>query len=46
MRLDHQIEKDVGCKVLQFIHDEDPEDAWSQNPTMYKYSNFFTKTMN
>ena len=31
----------VGYKVLQFIHDEDQEDAWSQNPTVYKHSNFF-----
>ena len=42
----HILEKVVGCKVLQFIHNEDQEDAWSQNPTMHKYSNFFTKTMN
>ena len=27
-------------------NDEDPEDAWSHNPTVHKYSNFFTRTMN
>ena len=42
----HQLEKIVGCKVLQFIHDEDQEDAWSQYPTVHKHSNFFTRTMN
>ena len=24
-------------------HDEDQEDAWSQNPTVHKYSNFFRR---
>ena len=28
------------------FNDEDPENAWSQNPTVYKHSNFFTRTMN
>ena len=27
-------------------NDENQEDAWSQNPTVYKHSNFFTRTMN
>ena len=27
-----QFEEDVGCKVLQFINDEDQETPWSQNP--------------
>ena len=45
-RLNHQLEKDVDCKVLQFIHDEDPEDAWSQNPTLHKHNNFYIRTMN
>ena len=27
-----QLKKVVGYKVLQFIHDENQEDAWSQNP--------------
>ena len=27
-------------------NDEDQEDAWSQNPTVHKHSNFFTWTMN
>ena len=38
----HQLEKVVGYKVLQFIHDEDQEDAWSQNPTVHKHSNLWT----
>ena len=38
---DHQLEKVVGYKVLQFIHDEDQEDAWLQNPMVYKHSNLF-----
>ena len=38
-----------GCWLQSFsVHpnDEDPEDAWSQNPTVHKHSNFFTRTMN
>ena len=31
---------------LQSLDDEDQEDAWSQNPTVYKHSNFYTRTMN
>ena len=27
-------------------NDEDQEDDWSQNPTVHKHSNFFTRTMN
>ena len=27
-------------------NDEDRKDAWSQNPTMHKHSNFFTRKMN
>ena len=27
-------------------NDEDQEDAWSQNPTVHKHINFFTRTMN
>ena len=27
-------------------NDEDPEDTWSQNPTVHKHSNFFTRKMN
>ena len=27
-------------------NDKDPEDAWSQNLTVHKHSNFFTRTMN
>ena len=25
------------------LHDEDQEDAWSQNPTVYKHNNFFKR---
>ena len=39
----HQLEKIVGCKILQFINDEDQEDVWSQNPTVHKRSNFFRR---
>ena len=42
----HQLEKVVGYKVLQFIHDENQEDAWLQNPTVHKHNNFFTWMMN
>ena len=28
----HQLEKDVGCKVLHFINNEDQEAPWLQNP--------------
>ena len=27
-------------------NDEDPKDAWSQNPMVHKRSNFFTRTIN
>ena len=27
-------------------NDEDQEDAWSQNPTVHKHNNFFTRMMN
>ena len=38
------LEGEVGCKVLQFIlHDEDQEDAWSQNLLVQIHSNFFRK---
>ena len=38
-----------GCRLQSSsVHpnDEDQEDAWSQNPTVHKHSNFFTRTMN
>ena len=38
-----------GCWLQSFsVHpnDEDPENAWSQNPTVHKHSNFITRTMN
>ena len=34
----------VGCWLQIFLvypHDEDQEDAWSQNPMVHKYNNFF-----
>ena len=37
---------DVGCKFLCSSQDEDHEVAWSQNPTVYKYSSFFKKNIN
>ena len=43
--LTHQLEEDVGCKVPHFINNEDQEVAWSQNPMVYKHSNFFTRKM-
>ena len=39
----HQLERVVGCKVLQLIHDEDQEDAWSQNPKVQIHNNFFRR---
>ena len=38
-----------GCCLQSFsVHpnDEDQEDAWSQNLTVHKHSNLFTRTMN
>ena len=38
-----------GCWLQSsLVHpgDEDQEDAWSQNPIMYKHNNFFTRKMN
>ena len=38
-----------GCWLQSssvYPNDEDPEDAWSQNPTVYKHNNFFTRTIN
>ena len=43
-QLNHQLENIIGCKVHP--NDEDPEDAWSQNPMVHKHNNFFTRTMN
>ena len=41
-RLQSPTKKVVGCKILH-PHDEDQEDAWSQNPKMHIYSNFFKR---
>ena len=38
-----------GCWLqCSSVHpnDEDQEDAWSQNPTVHKHNNFFTRKMN
>ena len=35
-RLDHQLEKDVGCKVLLFITRWRSWNFWLQNPMVYK----------
>ena len=38
-----------GCWLQSssvYPHDEDQEDAWSQNPTVHKHSNFFIRMMN
>ena len=38
-----------GCWLQSSLvhpNDEDQEDAWSQNPTVHKHSNFFTRMMN
>ena len=35
-----------GCWLQSSLvhpHDEDQEDAWSQNPTVHKHSNFFSR---
>ena len=41
--LTHQLEKDVGYKVL---HDEDQEAPWLQNRTAFKCNSFFKRKMN
>ena len=44
-----QLSTGEGCWLqssLIHLDDEDWEDAWSQNPTLYKHSNFFTRKMN
>ena len=38
-----------GCWLQSFLvhpNDEDQEDVWSQNHTVHKHNNFFTRTMN
>ena len=35
-RLDHQLEKDVGCNFFYSSHNKNHEIAWSQNPKVYK----------
>ena len=36
----------LAAKFLSSSHDEDQEAPWSQNPTVYKHSSFFTRKMN
>ena len=45
-RLNHQLEKNVGCKIFQFITWWRSKTPWSQNPTVYKHSSFFKRKMN
>ena len=45
-RLNHQLEKDVAAKFFSSSHDKDQETPWTQNPTVYKHSNFFKRKMN
>ena len=42
----HQLKKDVGYKVLQFINTMNHEAPWLQNPIAYKRNNFFKRKMN
>ena len=35
-----------AVKFFSSSHDEDQEDAWSQNSKVYKHSSFFTRKMN
>ena len=47
MRLQLPTREDCWLQSSSVHHnDEDPKDAWSQNPTMHKHSNFFTRMMN
>ena len=45
-RIQSPTKKVAGCKIFQFIHDEDLEDVWSQNPMVHKHNNFFTRMIN
>ena len=40
------LRKMLAAKFFNLSHDEDHEASWSQNPTVYKYSNFFKRKMN
>ena len=37
--------KMLAAKFFSSSHDEDQETPWSQNPTVYKHSNFFKRKM-
>ena len=45
-QLNHQLEKDVGYKVINSSHDEDQEIAWSQISMVYKHNSFFKRKKN
>ena len=36
----------LAAKFFSSSHDEDQETPWSQNPKVYKHSNFFKRKMN
>ena len=40
------LRKLLAVKFFSSSHDEDHETPWLQNPTVYKYSNFFKRKMN
>ena len=45
-RLDHKLEKDVGCKVFLFITQWRWWSSWSQNLRCTKHSSFFKRKKN
>ena len=44
--LTHQLEKDVGCKILQFIHTMKIKKLIGYITLRYKYNSFFKRNMN
>ena len=46
LRLHTNLRKMLAAKFFSSSYDEDPEDTWSQNPMVYKHSNFFTRKIN
>ena len=40
------LRKMLAAKFFSSSQDKDQEAHWSQNPTMYKHSNFFKRKMN
>ena len=41
--LTHQLEEDVGCKVLHFINKWRSRSTWLQNPKAQRHNNFFQR---